>query len=79
MVTGLQRDVLVYLLQYGNDAPSNIADAIDTNSKYVSQMLDSLESEGLVNPRGAGVWTLTEDGVELARAIAREQDGQGDL
>lgn len=73
MTTETEIQILIHLLKEGNDAPKNIAESIDKSHKYVSDRLSELSSEGLlVESKGSGVWRLTPEGAELARAYLRE-------
>ena len=74
MPTEAGRNVLIFLLQHGNHVPSVIAESCDLNPKYVSQLLNDLESEGYVERLGGGVWGLTPSGVSMAQSIVRERD-----
>ena len=75
MVTDTEQAILIHLLQEGNDAPSNIAEEIGAAPEYVSNRLSGLSSEGLlVKSKGSGVWTLTPEGAEMARAYLREKE-----
>lgn len=74
MLTETEQDILIHLLQEGNDAPSNIAEDINRSPEYVSNRLSGLSSEGLlVKNKGSGVWALTAEGAEMARAYLRER------
>mgnify|MGYP006286168735 CR=1 FL=1 len=73
MTTDTEKRILIHLLQEGNDAPKNIGENIDRSPEYVSDRLSELSSEGLlVESKGSGVWRLTPEGAELARAYLRD-------
>lgn len=72
MLSPTEREILIYLLQVGNNAPGNIASGIERTPEYVSTRLRELEEEELVENLGSGVWALTPEGVAAARAYSRE-------
>ena len=67
-------ETLIALLDRGDDVPTNLADATGRHSKSVGRKLKDLENKGLVASKGAGVYTLTSEGVLLAHALRRERD-----
>lgn len=71
MVSETDRAILDHLLRVGNDAPTNIAEDVETAPEYVSQRLNELRREGLVENLGSGVWALTPTGVEWLRSRER--------
>ncbi|WP_425548280.1 winged helix-turn-helix transcriptional regulator [Actinoplanes cyaneus] len=74
MLTASDRDILIDLLNNGDNSPSNIADNIDRHSKTVSERLSTLEDEGYVVPKGSGgVWTMTERGLHSAQILNRHR------
>ena len=68
-LTGADRDILSSILCHGDNVPTNIAENIDKNPKYVSQRLKDLDSRNLVSNKGRGVWTLTDKGLAVARQL----------
>ena len=79
-LTPVQREVLVHLLERGDDIPANIAEATGTHSKSVSRVLtgmgeESLVGLGLVSDKGRGVYTLTGEGEERAESLVRRRGG----
>lgn len=71
MLAPVAREVLVDLLLNGDNTPKNIAESIGRHRKNVSERLVSMEEEGLVEAKGGGVYTLTVEGVAMARAVRR--------
>lgn len=65
--TDLEGEILVQLLVGGDDSPKGIAESIDRPSKSISRALSRLQNQGLVRPKGAGVWTLTNAGIQVAQ------------
>jgi len=74
MLTPLEMDVLVHLLEEGDDTPANISENTGRHRVSISQRLEKLSEEGLVINKGHGVHTLTLDGMQAARAVKRERD-----
>jgi len=73
MTTETEVQILIYLLKEGNDAPTNIAKSIERSPEYVTSRLSELAEEDLlVETKGSGVYRLTPEGAELARAYLRE-------
>jgi Mn-dependent DtxR family transcriptional regulator len=72
--TDLEGEILIQILVGGDDAPKGIAQSIDRPSKSVSRALSRLQEEGLVRPKGAGVWTLTNAGVQVAQNLHSQDD-----
>jgi Mn-dependent DtxR family transcriptional regulator len=72
--TELEEDVLLQILTGGDDTPKGIAQATDRPSKSVSRALSRLEDDGLVRSKGAGAWTLTNAGVQVAQNISSNED-----
>ena len=72
-LTGLERDILAFLLTDGGNAPKPIAEAVGSHRNSVSRSLSSLEDEELVVDKGSGVWTLSCIGTTAARAIYRDR------
>jgi Mn-dependent DtxR family transcriptional regulator len=74
-LTPVQKDVLLFLLNKGDDIPANIADGTKRHSKSVSRVLtgmdESLLELGLVEDKGRGVYSLTDEGEERARSISK--------
>ena len=69
MLSPVERDVLVDLLTHGDNVPGNIADNTDRHPKSVSKRLKSLEEKELIENKGRGVYTLTMDGIAVARRL----------
>jgi DNA-binding MarR family transcriptional regulator len=68
-----EKDVLLCLSEKGDNIPANIADETGLHSKSVSRILsgsEGLESKGLIENKGRGVWTLTEEGAEVVGGLA---------
>ena len=74
MVTKMQREIMLDLLAYGPDSPSNISDRIGRTRSGVSTALSDLVGEDFVCSKGRGVWSLTFVGVRAAQAIATDRD-----
>ena len=72
MLTSVDREVLVAILIGGGNTPSNIAEMIDRHPNSIGDSMDRLEEEGLVLPKGSGVYALTYSGVTTARSVNRE-------
>jgi DNA-binding MarR family transcriptional regulator len=73
-LTPVQKDVLVHLLEEGDDIPANIAEGTGRHSKSVSRCITGMGEEsllglGFVSDKGRGVYTLTEDGRERAESL----------
>ena len=66
-----ERKVLVDLLVHGDNVPANIADNTGYTRVHISNTLSQLEARGLVDGKGAGVYSLTLEGVAAARSIYR--------
>lgn len=67
----VKRAIVVDLLVNGDNTPANIAENTGKHRVSVSERLSDLESEGLVENKGRGVYTLTLDGISVARAVRR--------
>lgn len=69
-----QKVILIYLLTRGDDIPTNISnsDLTDVHRGTVSRAMSDLHSEGFVRPKGNGVWTLTDAGIQLAQNVYRD-------
>lgn len=69
-----QKVILVYLLTRGDDLPMNISesDLTDVHRTTVSRAMGDLHTEGLVRPKGNGVWTLTDAGIRLAQNVYQD-------
>ena len=72
-LTDLEKDILVFLLTDGANAPKPIAEAVDSHRNSVSRSLSNLAEEGLVIDKGSGVWTLSCIGTMVARALYRDR------
>lgn len=71
-LTGLEIDILEFLLIDGANSPQMIAEAVGGHRNSVSRSLGSLEDKELVRNKGTGVWTLTTYGIRLVRELDRE-------
>ena len=69
LLTPAQRAILRHLLTEGDDVPSNIADSQDLHRNSVSRAAKPLKDEGLIEDKGSGVYTLTEQGRQEARDL----------
>ena len=74
MLTAVDRDVVVNLLINGDNLPSNIAENTDRHVTSVSRRLAELDDQGLAENKGSGVWTLTLDGIVVARTVRRSDE-----
>jgi len=74
MLSPVQEDILVDLLVHGDDGPRNIAENTDRNPDSVSQRLPELVEQDFIRNKGAGTYTLTRDGIHLAREIIHERE-----
>jgi len=72
MLSPVDRDVIVDLLEHGDNSPQNIADNTDRNPSSVSRRLGVLEEKGIAKNKGSGVWTLTYEGILMARTVRNE-------
>lgn len=68
-LTPVERDILVDLLTNGDNVPANIAENCDRHAKSVSYRLSDLVECSLVRNKGNGVYTLTVEGAQSARAL----------
>jgi len=66
--------ILVDLIRHGDNTPKNVAETIGKSRVHVHNRLNEMEEDGLTHNKGGGVWTLTPDGVELARALRGSWD-----
>jgi len=80
-LTKLEMEILVDLLKNGDNTPTNISDNLDRSRSGVQKRLsnydkksDDLITYGLVIDKGSGVYALTPQGANTARAIMRAQD-----
>lgn len=73
MLTSVSRDALADLLIHGDNTPKNIADNTGRHRKNISERLIDLEEEGFVINKGGGVYTLTQEGLVMARAVVRDR------
>ncbi len=71
MFTGVERSILIELLEVGNLSPSVLAERTGHHPKSVSKRLSKLEDDGYVENLN-GVWALTTSGVRAAQALERE-------
>jgi len=81
MFTQVEREILICLLEEGDNVPANISRSIERNRSGVSDRLSDLRESDLVHNKGSGVWTLTEKGVNVAQVLRREslrEDGSED-
>jgi Mn-dependent DtxR family transcriptional regulator len=65
----VEQELLSALLTDGDNVPGNLADLTGRHPKSVSRSLSNLEDRGLVRTKGRGVWTLTQEGAELAEHL----------
>jgi Mn-dependent DtxR family transcriptional regulator len=72
-LSGSQEAVLRHLYRHGDDVPVNMGEATDFHSKSISRGLSGLESDGLVENKGSGVYTLTPAGFWMARELVNEE------
>lgn len=79
MISGADREILVALLLFGDNTPGNVSELIDRHSQTAQKRLKELETEALVANKGAGVYRLTIDGVQLARSLVIETGILSDL
>lgn len=64
--------ILVYLLLEGANRPGIICEGIDHDRVYVSRMLSTMTKMGLIRDKGDSVYTLTKQGMQLARILRRD-------
>lgn len=69
MLSEVDRAALVDLLLNGDNVPSNIAENTGHHPKSVSKRLGILEDDGLVENKGSGVYSLTLEGISVARKL----------
>lgn len=67
----VQRATLVDLLIHGDDKAGNIGKRTGTHHNSVSRVVGELVDEGLIKPKGEGVYRLTENGRERAIGLIR--------
>lgn len=72
MFTAVEREILIDLLENGDNVPQNISNNIDRHRTGISDRLRELQDDGWVESKGSGVWTLTSDGVHAAHVVRRE-------
>ena len=70
----VEMDVLIDLLIHGDNVPANIADNTGRHSKSISRRLPDLEDRGLVKNKGRGVYTLTPEGIDMARTLRDQRN-----
>lgn len=73
MLSEVDAAVLVDLLEHGDNTPRNVSDNVEASRQYVSDRLGELEGRGLVESKGAGVYTLTREGLRTAQIVRRSQ------
>lgn len=73
-LTPVEREILVHLLLYGDNVPSNIAKDIGRHKRSVGRSCKSLVDKELVREKGAGVYTLRVAGVAIARDLRRKDE-----
>jgi predicted transcriptional regulator len=69
MLSPVERAVLIDLLLNGDNIPSNIAGNTGKHQKSVSNKLPDMIEAGLVENKGRGVYTLTQEGLNAARSL----------
>ena len=69
-LTPTEREILVYLLEAGDDSAPNIADSIGRHAVSVRRSASELEGKGLTRHKGRNVYALTTDGLTVARDLA---------
>lgn len=69
----VERAVVADLSSNGDNVPANIADSTGHHPKSVSRSLSNLEDRDIVYNKGRGVWTLTDDGEEIAKSVLEWQ------
>lgn len=79
MLSSVDREVLIALLIGGDDTPANLSDIADRHYQSVQKRLSELEEMGLVVSKGRGVYSLTIEGAQTARALYRETPTINDL
>lgn len=73
-LTPMHENILVDLLLHGDDAPKNVGDRTGHHRNSVSSSLQGrLSDHGLVEPKGAGVYRLTDEGRLTAQQLARAE------
>lgn len=75
-MTPVEMDILVDLVVHGDNTAKNIAENTERSRSAVQNRFQDLIEKGLVESKGSGVYTLTVEGANTARAIlrARESD-----
>jgi len=71
-LTPAEREIVVDLLVHGDNCSGNVHSNIGRSRSHTSTSMGSLKEKGLVRSKGAGVHTLTLEGVAAAREIYRE-------
>lgn len=68
-MTPTEKNILLHLKENGDNVPSNIAEDIDRNKGSAQRSMRELHEKGLVENKGRGVYTLTEDGERAVEAL----------
>ncbi len=66
-----ERDILVDLLVYGDDKAENIGNRTGNHRNTISKYMAPLSDKGFLEPKGGGVYRLTDKGRETARGLIR--------
>lgn len=73
-LTPSEREILVDLLENGDDSSGNISERTGISREHVSsECLPRLADRDLVDNKGRGVYALTLDGIAAARAERRRK------
>lgn len=73
MLSPVEMDAIVDLLEHGDNTPKNISRNTGRNRKNVSDRLQDLEDKGLAISKGGGVYALTREGILMAQAVRRNR------
>ena len=73
-LTPSEKKIIADLLVNGDNVAGNISDETGVTPNYVSRLLADLESKGLTESKGRGVYTLTISGVAVGRNIVDEYE-----
>ena len=64
-----QEAILRHLLRFGDDVPGNIGEEWGFHRTSISRSMPRLEEKGFVEPKGNGVWKLTNTGILVAQNL----------
>lgn len=67
--TPVEEAILVDLLIFGDDKTENIANRTGFHRNSVSNRITGLDSDGVVEHKGGGVYRLTDDGRTAAQGL----------